>query len=151
MIVTKRFHWEIWEIIFVLLAVMGKAKLMGVEKTLRHFPCLWLRVGEDKRRSVDATLRYVGKIVDRFFRRRIWLTALFKKRQCLARGLVQGWYAKKLGREIVLHFGVKKRGTALRCHCWATSPQALRRPHELPANKDFVQIWSYQISLADSP
>lgn len=134
------------EIMIVMMAMMCKARWVGVPRTLARAPLLWLPIKDKNSSEGEEILRHVDEAIDRLYTRRMWSSILFPKRKCLAKGLVLAWYARKFGTAVVLHFGAKIKGDGLKGHCWVSCPGGVELNGKRVRREDnYGEIWKYQI------
>lgn len=127
----------------IMLALMFKARCVGVPKTLTNFPLLWWPILGRRRRG-EETLLQVNKALNQFFTPMLRVSFI-RRRMCLAKCLVLAWYAKRLGMEAILHFGVKVKSNRLKGHCWMSYPWSEKLNEQGSKGGDFVEIWKFQV------
>jgi hypothetical protein len=132
------------KLIIVMLALMTKARWLGVPRTLANLPFLWLPIRKTSSLDGEAILRNIDLLLDQFLNRKIGHFLFSQKRRCLSKGLVLAWYAKKLGMEAILHFGVRIKKRRLKGHCWISYPHAEKMNGD-KASGDYLEIWQYPI------
>jgi len=134
------------EIVIVMMAMMWKARWVGVPGTLARTPLLWLPIKDKNSSEGEEILRHVDEAIDRLYTRKMWSSILFPKRKCLAKGLVLAWYARKFETAVALHFGVKIKDDGLKGHCWVSCPGWVELNGEpVRRESNYGEIWKYQI------
>lgn len=132
------------KVIIVMLALMTKARWLGVPRTLASLPFLWLPIRNIPHLNGAVILRNIDLFLDQFLNRKIGHLLFSQKRRCLSKGLVLAWYAKKLGMEAILHFGVKVKKDRVKSHCWLSYPHEEKMNGD-KASGDYLEIWQYPV------